>query len=71
MADRFAYLASESVGTIFTHVMVFVLSFLTVSVLVDYVRRKVFDLFRVKQVAEYLTEWAGRILCCCANKLMR
>lgn len=70
MHERFKYLADGPGSTIFVHVVAFALIFLIVVVLVDFVRQKVFALFRVKQISNYITKCMGRLLNWCANKVI-
>lgn len=71
MAGRFLYLAEAPVHVIFVHILLFSLVFLITAILIDYVRQNLFALFRVKQIANYITEQIGRLLGWCTNKIMR
>jgi len=62
MSGNFACLTDKPVYTIVLHILAFSFGFLLISVLVDWVRRKVFELLRIPQLAVYITNSASKAL---------
>lgn len=62
LEDRFAYLAKRPPAELFFHVIGFSLAFLIAAILIDHIRIKLFELLRVKKLADRLVSLAERAI---------
>lgn len=62
MTKNFAHLASLPVGLMVVRILAFSCGFVAVCVILDFLRRKCFDLLRIPQLAAALTRRAGAVL---------